>query len=74
VRFVNPIEEIIILVATRRKVSIDEIEQVFKLPNNSTKSIIDFLVNFDFVRVVDGRFLALSETSTPFFDEIVSRH
>jgi hypothetical protein len=71
-QMMQPIEEIITLVALRGKISIDDVEQVFKLPNNSTRSIIDFLLKFDFIKMVDGRYLVLSETCTPFFEEILS--
>jgi hypothetical protein len=71
-QMMQPIEEIITLVALRGKISIDDVEQIFRLPNNSTRSIIDFLLKFDFIRVVDGKYLVLSETCTPFFDEILS--
>jgi hypothetical protein len=68
----QPIEEIITLVALRGRISIDDLEQVFRLPNNSTRSIINFLLKFDFVKIIDGKYLVLSETCTPFFDEIIS--
>ena len=68
----QPIEDIITLVALRGKISIDDLEQVFRLPNNSTRSIINFLLKFDFVKIIDGKYLVLSETCTPFFDEIIS--
>jgi hypothetical protein len=71
-QMMQPIEEIITLIALRGKISIDDVEQVFKLPNNSTRSIIDFLLKFDFIKMVDGRYLVLSETCTPFFEEILS--
>jgi hypothetical protein len=67
----QPIEEIITLVATRGKIRIDEIERVFKMPNGSTRNIIEFLLKFDFVRVVNGKYLVLSETCTPFFEELL---
>ena len=68
----QPIEEIITLVALRGKISVDDVEQIYRLPNNSTRSIIDFLLKFDFIKIVDGKYLVLSETCTPFFDEILS--
>ena len=71
-QMLQPIEEIITLVALRGKISIDDVEQIFRLPNNSTRSIIDFLLKFEFIRIVDGKYLVLSETCTPFFDEILS--
>ena len=71
-QMMQPIEEIITLVALRGKISIDDVEQIFRLPNNSTRSIIDFLLKFDFIKIVDGKYLVLSETCTPFFDEILS--
>jgi hypothetical protein len=69
---IQPIEDIITLVALRGRISIDDLEQVFRLPNNSTRSIINFLLKFDFVKIIDGKYLVLSETCTPFFDEILS--
>lgn len=71
-QIVQPIEEIITLVASRGKISIDEVEQIFRLPNNSTRNIIDFLLKFEFVKIVDGKYLALSENCSPFFEEIMS--
>ena len=68
----QPIEEIITLVASRGKISIDDVEQIFRLPNNSTRSIIDFLLKFDFIRITDGGYLVLSESCSPFFEEILS--
>jgi hypothetical protein len=71
-QMMQPIEEIITLVALRGKISVDDVEQIYRLPNNSTRSIIDFLLKFDFIKIVDGKYLVLSETCTPFFDEILS--
>lgn len=68
----QPIEEIMTLIAIRHRVSVEDVEQIFNLPNNSTRNIIDFLVKFDFVRLVEGKYLVLSESCTPFFDEIIS--
>jgi len=68
----QPIEEIMTLIAIRHRVSVEDVERIFNLPNNSTRSIIDFLVKFDFVRLVEGKYLVLSESCTPFFDEIIS--
>jgi hypothetical protein len=71
-QMVQPIEEIITLVASRGKVSVDDVEQIFRLPNNSTRNIIDFLLKFEFVKFVDGKYLTLTETCSPFFEEIMS--
>lgn len=68
----QPIEEIMTLIAIRHRVSVEDVERIFNLPNNSTRNIIDFLVKFDFVRLVEGKYLVLSESCTPFFDEIIS--
>jgi len=71
-QMVQPIEEIITLVATRRTVPIEEVEKIFRLPKESTRSIIDFLVKFDFLRVVNNRNLTLSESCSPFFEEMLT--
>ena len=71
-QMVQPIEEIITLVATRRTVPIKEVEKIFRLPNESTRNIIDFLVKFDFLRVVNNRSLTLSESCSPFFEEMLT--
>ncbi|MGH9991582.1 MAG: hypothetical protein ACREAZ_02925 [Nitrososphaera sp.] len=68
----QPIEEIMTLIAIRHKVSVEDVERIFDLPNNSTRNIIDFLVKFDFVRLMEGKYLVLSDSCTPFFDEIIS--
>ena len=67
----QPIEETITLVASRGKISLDELQQVLRLPYGSTRSIIDFLLKFDFIRIVDGNYLVLSDTCTPFFEELM---
>lgn len=67
----QPIEETITLVASRGKISVDDLQQFLGLPNDSTRSIIDFLLKFDFIRIVDGNCLVLSESCTPFFDELM---
>jgi predicted transcriptional regulator of viral defense system len=67
----QPIEEVISLIASRRRIAINDVEEIFNLPNNSTRSIIDFLLKFEFIKMVDGRYLVLSETCSPFFDEIM---
>lgn len=71
-QMVQPIEEIITLVATRRTVPIEEVEKIFRLPNESTRNIIDFLVKFDFLRVVNNRSLTLSGSCSPFFEEMLT--
>ncbi|MGI0016224.1 MAG: hypothetical protein ACREBU_22620, partial [Nitrososphaera sp.] len=63
---------IMTLIAIRHKVSVEDVERIFDLPNNSTRNIIDFLVKFDFVRLMEGKYLVLSDSCTPFFDEIIS--
>lgn len=67
----QPIEEILTLIAIRGKVLVEDIEQIFDLPNKTTRSILDFLIKFEFVRV-NGKYLVLSETCSPFFEEIIS--
>lgn len=67
----QPIEETITLVASRGKISVDDVQQLLRLPKDSTRNIINFLLKFDFIRIVDGNYLVLSETCTPFFDEII---
>ena len=68
---VQPIEEVITLVAMRKQVAIDDIERIFNLPNHATRNIIEFLIKFDFVKKVEGRYLTLSEACSPFFEEII---
>jgi hypothetical protein len=70
-QIMQPIEEVISLIASRRRIAINDVEEIFNLPNNSTRSIIDFLLKFEFIKMVDGRYLVLSETCSPFFDEIM---
>ena len=70
-QMMQPIEEVISLIASRRRIAINDVEEIFKLPNNSTRSIIDFLLKFEFIKMEDGRYLVLSETCSPFFDEIM---
>lgn len=65
---VQPIEEVITLVATRKQIAIDDVERIFKLPNHATRNIIDFLVKFDFIKI-KGKYLTLSEACSPFFEE-----
>ncbi|GEM_PF-2222315 len=69
----RPIEEILTLIAIRSKIPVEEIEQIFDLPGKSTRSIIDFLLKFDFIRIVEGKYLVMSESCTPFFEELISR-
>ena len=71
-QMMQPIEEIITLVATRRTIPIEEVERIFTLPNQSTRNIIDFLVKFDFLRIVNDRNLTLSESCSPFFEEMLT--
>jgi hypothetical protein len=71
-RLMQPIEEIITLVAMRDKISVDEIKVIFDLPNNATDNIIDFLVKFDFIRLVESRYLSLGDACSQFFEEIIS--
>ncbi len=71
-QLMQPIEEIITLVAKRGRIAIDDVEQIFNLPNDSTRNIIDFLLRFDFIKIEEGRYLVLSETCMPFFEEIIS--
>ena len=68
----QPIEETITLVASHGKISVDDVQKVLRLPKDSTRTIVNFLLKFDFVRIVDGKYLVLSDTCTPFFDEIMS--
>ena len=68
----QPIEETITLVASRGKISVDDVQDVLRLPKDSTRTIVNFLLKFDFIRIVDGKYLVLSDTCTPFFDEIMS--
>ncbi|HEV8387376.1 MAG TPA: hypothetical protein VGQ03_07120 [Nitrososphaera sp.] len=68
----QPIEETITLVASRGKISVDDVQKVLRLPKDSTRTIVNFLLKFDFIRIVDGKYLVLSDTCTPFFDEIMS--
>jgi hypothetical protein len=68
----QPIEETITLVASRGRISVDDVQKVLRLPKDSTRTIVNFLLKFDFVRIVDGKYLVLSDTCTPFFDEIMS--
>jgi predicted transcriptional regulator of viral defense system len=70
-QIMQPIEDVISLIASRRRIAINDVEEIFNLPNNSTRSIIDFLLKFEFIKMVDGRYLVLSETCSPFFDEIM---
>ena len=70
-QMMQPIEEVISLIASRRRIAVNDVEEIFNLPNNSTRSIIDFLLKFEFIKMEDGRYLVLSETCSPFFDEIV---
>ncbi|MGI0037946.1 MAG: hypothetical protein ACRD99_06280 [Nitrososphaera sp.] len=67
----QPIEATITLVASHGKISVDDVHQLLRLPNDSTRSIINFLLKFDFIRIVDGKYLVLSDTCSPFFDEIM---
>jgi len=68
----QPIEETITLVASRGKISVDDVQKVLRLPKDSTRTIVNFLLKFDFIRIVEGKYLVLSDTCTPFFDEIMS--
>lgn len=68
----QPIEDVITIIASRRMIAINDVEQILDMPNNSVKTIIDFLLKFDFIKVVQGRYLALSESCSPFFEEILS--
>ena len=68
----QPIEETITLVASRGKISVDDVQKILRLPKDSTRTIVNFLLKFDFIRIVDGKYLTLSDTCTPFFDEIMS--
>ena len=68
-----PIEEIMTLIAIRPKIPVEEIELIFNLPGKSTRNVIDFLLKFDFIRLVQGRYLVMSESCTPFFEELISR-
>jgi len=70
-QMMQPIEEVISLIASRRRIAVNDVEEIFNLPNNSTRSIIDFLLKFEFIKMEDGRYLVLSETCSPFFDEIM---
>lgn len=69
-QMMQPIEDIISLVATRGRLSVDDVEQAFDLPNDSTRNIIDFLVKFDFLRKVEGKYLVITDTCRPFLKEI----
>jgi hypothetical protein len=69
----QPIEEIMTLIAIKPRISVEEVELIFNLPGRSTRNIIDFLLKFDFVRMVEGRYLVISESCTPFFEELISR-
>jgi hypothetical protein len=71
-QMMQPIEEVITLIASRRKISVSDVEDIFHLPNDSTRTIIDFLLKFDFIQMVDDRYLVLSDACSPFFDEIQS--
>ena len=71
-QMMQPIEEVITLIASRRRIAISDVEEIFNLPKDSTRSIIDFLLKFDFIKIVDGRYLVLSDACSPFFDEILS--
>jgi predicted transcriptional regulator of viral defense system len=68
----QPIEETITLVASRGKISVDDVQKILRLPKDSTRTIVNFLLKFDFIRIVEGKYLVLSDTCTPFFDEIMS--
>ena len=68
-----PIEEIMTLIAIRPKIPVEEIELTINLPGKSTRNVIDFLLKFDFIRLVEGRYLVMSESCTPFFEELISR-
>jgi hypothetical protein len=68
----QPIEDVITIIASRRMIAINDVEQILDMQNNSVKTIIDFLLKFDFIKVVQGRYLALSESCSPFFEEILS--
>jgi hypothetical protein len=71
-QMMQPIEEVISLIASRRRIAINDVEEIFNFPNNSTRSIINFLLKFEFIKMEDDRYLVLSETCSPFFDEIMS--
>ena len=68
-QMLQPLDEIMSIVASKGKISLDDLEKVFRFPSSSTRSIVEFLLKFGFVKMVEGNYLILSEVSQPFFEE-----
>lgn len=65
------LDEIISIVAKRGEISIKEVEQGLPMTRESTRDAIDFLVKYDFLRLMDGKYLSLTEASMPLIDESI---
>lgn len=65
------LDEIISLVAKRGELTINEVERAFPMSRESAHDAIRFLVKFDFLRLIDNKYLSLTEASIPLIDETV---
>jgi hypothetical protein len=66
------VDDILALIAIKRKVTINDISQIFCINPNVTKMVVDFLVRFDFVEFREDNVM-ISKTWNPFFDEMLAR-
>jgi hypothetical protein len=66
------VDDILVLIATRDKIVVQDILEIFNLDYLITQMILEFLARFDFAKS-QGHYTMLSKSCRPFFDETMAR-
>jgi hypothetical protein len=66
------VDDVLDLVGIKKEISIQDIQDILDLDFKTTKIILNFLTQFEFIRL-DGRNVSLNNTCKPFFEEMLKR-